>query len=919
MQQVHVVLVFAFDVNTLSENNRTDNKIFDFMTTLLSNLSVDNRHGYINYRSPKNTYMHGMPVVKKDGPWPTDNCTTKMACGLPRAHELIGQDDLSNAIILLFSDGKIYTGGFFEGGEDYKSQVPVHTFTLGGDGNNSALRTIAGNSPGGEFHTIPAPDNTFLSERLKQELESIVTNAAAMNKKQHEAPVNDKEADDLEVLVRVEAPKPPQAVAIKHPPIDLVAVVDVSTSMSWLPDQDKEPVNGKKSRMEYLKEALKFIIDQLRDDDRLSIVQFNEGVKASTALMPMSGNGRKSAREVAKSLIPGGGTIFRPALEKAARILQDRDKDNTSIRVPFIVFLSDGEENQDSKNKTQWDQVISPDSKHSIRDVLQKYPVHTFGFSGFHDSMALWAIARVSGGTYSYVDQGLDNITDAFAVCLGGLSTVVAKNTTITLSVTAPGVKIVSIDAGGYDKAIKEGGASGEVRIPLLYEGEVKNFIVHLRVPRAEAAAGAQQVILTAGGTYVDTTADEHGASSTTTITISQDKQYQLCIQRPAGGDDSQQRDEAVLEQVTRFKLVSLLETELLPNGKELKREGGKWSQWLRKNWNELKNSSSGGLSSIFDKDVEVIAGKLEQGSGESFVFSYVSSQQMERATTMGSSGNTIAVDYKTPAVTKMAEKAAATKLPVEAPPAAPQNNGGGDVTANAKPYPAVAPANGGGDIAAGAKMPPPPPEETPSATDELDQIEQLLAGWSNAQRDLVKMSTLGHAQYTGGDQLLKTTFLNLSLQSFNQAMYQSVCQAVEQALHVKNCNGAATAVAASLLATAADSSSDNKEQARCKCVDLASIGQRLQIWSKLIHQHNQIKLGLPQDATEATHYLAAASLEPSMEAINRAMHHDIYLAVTQAIIKKRCYCAGKQQQAPEQQHGHGGHGAGAAAPPTCK
>nr|CAB3446902.1 unnamed protein product [Digitaria exilis] len=483
----------------------------------------------------------------------------------------------------------------------------------------------------------------------------------------------DEEADDFEVLVRVDAPL--QAVA-KHPPIDLVAAVD------------------------------RFIIDELHDDDRLAIIAFNQGVNYTRELSPMSGGGRESARQSLNILSPFGGTRFQPALVKAARILERRDEESKGRCVPFIIFLSDGEETDGLG--TRWDEVICGDSDHPILQVLRRYPVHTFGFSRYHDPVPLLAIARVSCGTYSYIDHSLDKITDAFAVCLGGLSTVVAVDATITLS-AALGVTIVGIDSGGYDKRhIKEDGTSGEVCIPVLYEGEVKNFIVHLRVPRAEAAG--EQLLLTAGGTYIDDTA-KHGASTTATIV----NHHQLSIQRPAGGYDGndQQRDKAVLEQVIRFRLLSLL--EMLPKDTRLNIEGRKWARWLRKKWNELKNSSS--LSNNFDKDVEVMVGKLKEGNGQAFVCSYVSSHQTERATTMGSScRNMIAAGYKTPAITRKAEKATALK-PLEAPalrattakphPAPPAPNAGGHIaTTTAKPHPAPAANKGGGDgdIAGGIK-----------------------------------------------------------------------------------------------------------------------------------------------------------------------------------------------------------------------
>uniref|UniRef100_M8BNT8 Uncharacterized protein n=1 Tax=Aegilops tauschii TaxID=37682 RepID=M8BNT8_AEGTA len=59
-----------------------------------------------------------------------------MASGLSEAHKLISYRGHWNSTILLFSDGVINKGDYFDGAEDFVSKVPVHTFTLGGDANN---------------------------------------------------------------------------------------------------------------------------------------------------------------------------------------------------------------------------------------------------------------------------------------------------------------------------------------------------------------------------------------------------------------------------------------------------------------------------------------------------------------------------------------------------------------------------------------------------------------------------------------------------------------------------------------------------------------------------------------------------------------------------------------------------------------
>jgi len=147
-----------------------------------------------------------------------------------------------------------------------------------------------------------------------------------------------------------------------------------------------------------------------------------------------------------------------------------------------------------------------------------------------------------------------------------------------------------------------------------------------------------------------------------------------------------------VLKQVTRFKLLSLLEK--LPKDKELRSEGGRWAERLMANWSELKNSY-GLSSSSFDEDVEMMVSKLAAGSGQAYVCSYVSSHQMERATTMGSPGN-IAVCYMTPAMTRKLKKAE------DVAAAQPPNGQGID----AKPHSAPAAPSDPHPL----PVPPPPP-----------------------------------------------------------------------------------------------------------------------------------------------------------------------------------------------------------------
>nr|BBF89901.1 zinc finger-like [Oryza sativa f. spontanea] len=301
---------------------------------------------------------------------------------------------------------------------------------------------------------------------------------------------------DFRVLLRVEAP--PMADLKGHVPIDVVAVLDVSGSMGdpAMASSDFEK-NKPPSRLDVLKDAMKFIIRKLEDGDRLSIVAFNDRpVKEySTGLLDISGNGRRIAEKKVDWLEGRGGTALMPALEEAIRVLDCRPGDSRN-RVGFILLLTDG----DDTSGFRW-------SRDVINGAVGKYPVHTFGLGAAHSSEALLYIAQESRGTYSFVDdENMDKIAGALAVCLGGLKTVAAVDTRVSVRVAElSGARIERIDSGGYESRVACGGASGEVVVGVLYAGEVKSFIIHLHLPAASVSS------LECGYCDAATVCDHHG------------------------------------------------------------------------------------------------------------------------------------------------------------------------------------------------------------------------------------------------------------------------------------------------------------------------------------------------------------------------------------------------------------------------
>ncbi|KAK1670079.1 hypothetical protein QYE76_058238 [Lolium multiflorum] len=133
--------------------------------------------------------------------------------------------------------------------------------------------------------------------------------------------------NEFPVLVRVRAPLE----RTHRHSVDLVAVLDTSGSMGWY------------GRLDSVKEAMGFVIDNLGNDDRLSIVPFRhtQNDHLRCPLSEMSQENRTKLKTIVNSLQAKGGDDLESANE-AAKILGDRTPDDISSRIGRIIYLSDG-------------------------------------------------------------------------------------------------------------------------------------------------------------------------------------------------------------------------------------------------------------------------------------------------------------------------------------------------------------------------------------------------------------------------------------------------------------------------------------------------------------------------------------------------------------------------------------------------
>ncbi|CAL4989298.1 unnamed protein product [Urochloa decumbens] len=254
--------------------------------------------------------------------------------------------------------------------------------------------------------------------------------------------------------------------------LDLVAVLDVSGSMSW------------NSKLDKLKTAMKFVISKLGPMDRLSIVSFSSYAYKQCSLCVMTADAKEKLKDIVERLSANGSTNMRDGLKMGLDVLAQRQYSRG--RVSSVVLMSDGCED--------------PPRGASLAVDARGQAVYTFGFGEDHDAEVLGAIASKSnGGTFHYVRDD-ESLTVRFAEILAGLLSVVVQDLELVVSEQPGHSKIIvqEKDEGEYPQ--RRQGDKVCISFGDLFSGEVRKVIVHLRLPAVHR--GYHAPVLTAQCLY---------------------------------------------------------------------------------------------------------------------------------------------------------------------------------------------------------------------------------------------------------------------------------------------------------------------------------------------------------------------------------------------------------------------------------
>lgn len=196
--------------------------------------------------------------------------------------------------------------------------------------------------------------------------------------------------------------------AQKRLPLNLSLVIDKSGSM-------------KGDKLENVKKAMEFVIQQLLPEDRLSLVAYD----AEVSLLSASSLLRDKTRllKIVRNLQSGSTTNLSGGMLEGFAQVAAADQSGTVNRV---LLLSDGLANRGVTDPTKLQHMAQ--NKFRIEGAA----LSTFGVGADYNEDLMTNLAEYGGGNYYFIESA-DKIPEMFATELQGLLTVIAQRAQIAL------------------------------------------------------------------------------------------------------------------------------------------------------------------------------------------------------------------------------------------------------------------------------------------------------------------------------------------------------------------------------------------------------------------------------------------------------------------------------------------------------
>ena len=236
-------------------------------------------------------------------------------------------------------------------------------------------------------------------------------------------------------------------------PLNISLVIDRSGSMSG-------------EKLENVKRAVEFVIQNLNPADYLSIVQYDNNVQVLSPSAPVKD--KSGLLKLVGSIRAGGSTNLSGGMLEGYNQVKLTRKEGYVNRV---LLLTDGLANEGVTD--------SPQLYNIVRRQFQENGIglSTFGVGADFNEELLMQLAERGGANYYFIETP-DQIPQLFAKELQGLLSVVAQNTTLHISFPS---EFVSVDKV-YGYLYQQSGNRLSINFNDVYSEEEKAIVVKFKV-----------------------------------------------------------------------------------------------------------------------------------------------------------------------------------------------------------------------------------------------------------------------------------------------------------------------------------------------------------------------------------------------------------------------------------------------------
>lgn len=263
-----------------------------------------------------------------------------------------------------------------------------------------------------------------------------------------------------------------ESLEMERKPVHIVAVIDVSTSMS----------DGK---LALVKASLSFILDQLSAQDTLGLVQFGNTAIKVLSLTKMTSDGKLYAKTKIDRMHPRGSTNLSGGLLMGLNLINNdiialSSTEEEAKRYTLMLF-TDGEANmgicEPEALKTA---IISHLGEHS-----KSVQILGFGFGREHNVDMIQDVCSLTPSSEYYYIQDRESIGPRFAECLGGMLSLVAQNVKLTILKNDDQFHITKIWKSTDEDSLPSDEDGFIVNIGDLYREQHKDIVFTFRTDRS--------------------------------------------------------------------------------------------------------------------------------------------------------------------------------------------------------------------------------------------------------------------------------------------------------------------------------------------------------------------------------------------------------------------------------------------------